>query len=104
MNLVSHPYCIVLDIIQGEIYAKRQKKKSRIVNVYDNILGKRQTWQDLEQKIRQTTQDVLWLPIIKQQMLIVGDMNMHGLMWNPHCNMRRNAKLLKEFIEKYKLW
>lgn len=38
MNLVNHFYDIMLDITKKEIYAKSQKKKTRIVNVYNNKL------------------------------------------------------------------
>ena len=37
-NLVSHPYSMVLDITKGEIHAKEQKRKTKIVNIYDNKL------------------------------------------------------------------
>lgn len=33
----------------------------------------------------------------------MGDMNAHSPMWNPHCNMRRNAGPLEELIESYEL-
>lgn len=48
MDLVSHPYYIVLDIIKGEIHAKKRKKKTSIINVYkeksifDKIQSKKQ--------------------------------------------------------------
>lgn len=43
-DLVSCPYCMVLDITEGEIHAKGRERKIRIVNVYDNKLGEGQTW------------------------------------------------------------
>lgn len=43
-DLVSHPYGMVLDITDGKIYGKRKKKKTRIVNIYDNKLEERQIW------------------------------------------------------------
>lgn len=49
---VRHPYGIVLDIKKVEIHAKWQMRKSRIVNVYNNKVVERQTWQGSEQRIR----------------------------------------------------
>lgn len=92
---------MVLDITEMEIHSKKQKRKTRIVNVYGNKLGEGQIWQGSEQRTRQTIQDILWQPIIKRQVLIVEDINAHSLMWNPHCNMRKNAGLLEELIESY---
>lgn len=43
-NLVSHPYYIILDLIKEEIHTKRWKKKTRIVNSYNNTLGEKYTW------------------------------------------------------------
>lgn len=42
-DLVSHPYGMVLDITEGEIHTKGRKKRTRIVNIYDNKLGRGQT-------------------------------------------------------------
>ena len=57
-NLVSYRYYMVLDITEGEIHAKGRKRKTRIVNVYDNKLGEEQTWQGSEQRVRQAIQDI----------------------------------------------
>lgn len=40
-DLVSHPYDMVLDITKKEIHNKEKKRKTRIVNIYDNKLGKK---------------------------------------------------------------
>ena len=39
-DLFSHPYDMVLDITEGQIHTKSRRKKTRIVNIYDNKLGK----------------------------------------------------------------
>lgn len=41
IDLVNYPYSMVLDITKREILAKKQKRKTRIFNVYDNKLGER---------------------------------------------------------------
>lgn len=44
-----------------------------------------------------------WELIIKGRVLILGDMNAHSPMWNPHCQTRKNAGPLEELIESYEL-
>ena len=42
-DLLSHSYGMVLDITEGQIHRKSRRRKTRIVNIYNNKLGKRQT-------------------------------------------------------------
>lgn len=44
-----------------------------------------------------------WQSLIKRRVLIVGDMNAHSTMWNPHCHKRQNAGPLETLIETYEL-
>lgn len=56
-DLISHLYSMVLDITEDHIYCRGQKRKTRIVNIYDNKLGKRQTWQGPELQMRRAIKD-----------------------------------------------
>lgn len=38
---------------------------------------------------------------MKHRVLIVGDMNVHSPIWNPHCHQRKNAGPLEDFIDSY---
>ena len=76
---ISHPYGKVLDITDRDIYVMGQKRKSRIVNLYDNKVEEKQTWQSPEQRIQQAIEDFLQLYIVKRRVLIVRDMNAYGL-------------------------
>lgn len=80
-DLVSHPYGMVLDITEREIHTQR-RKRTRIVNIYDNTLERGQTWEGSDQKLRQAIQDIPWELIIKGQILIVGDINTYGPIQN----------------------
>ena len=40
---------------------------------------------------------------MRGQVLIVGDMNAHSPMWNPHCRQNNNAGPLEELIERCEL-
>ena len=41
--------------------------------------------------------------MIQGRVLLLGDMNTHSPLWNPHCQKRINAKPLEELIEKFHL-
>lgn len=43
-DLVSQPYCSVLDFKELHPVTKKVVRKTRIVNLYDNIVGKGQVW------------------------------------------------------------
>lgn len=64
-DLVSHPCNIMLDITKRQIHTTSQRKRTGIVDIYDNKLGKRQTWEDLDQKIRWAIQNISWKSIIR---------------------------------------
>lgn len=42
INLIRHFYNIILDIIK-KIYNKKEKRKKKIINLYNNKLRKKQT-------------------------------------------------------------
>ena len=54
-------------------------KKIRIVNLYNNKVGKNQPWQGSNALIYQAIENILWKSIIQRQVLIVGDMNTHSM-------------------------
>ena len=40
-DLASHSYCIALDIKELKQVSRKYSRKTRIVNIYDNKIGKR---------------------------------------------------------------
>lgn len=103
-DLVSHPYCMVLDIKELHPQSGKSLRKTRIVNLYDNKIGSGQLWEGPTNSGRRVVQDISWSLVTKGRVLIVGDMNAHNPMWNPHCHQRQNAGPLEELIEKYELF
>lgn len=103
-DLVSHPYCMALDITEFGSLLSGRKRKTRIINVYDNKIGEGQRWQGSSPRVRRAIEDMSWQSLIKHRVLIVGDMNAHSTMWNPHCHKRQNAGPLETLIETYELF
>ena len=102
-DLISHPYCMALDV--KELHQKTSKvlRRTRVVNMYDNVIGRGHTWQGPTPVIRRAIQDICWNSVIRGRVLLVGDMNAHSPSWNPHCTRRQNAGPLEELIDKFEL-
>ena len=43
-DLASHPYCSVLDIKELHPLSRKVLRKTRVVNLYDNKIGRGQVW------------------------------------------------------------
>ena len=78
-----------------------QAKKA--LNLYDNKVGRGQIWEGPSPILRRAIQDISWRQIIRGRVLIVGDVNAHSPMWNPHCRQKVNAGPLEELLESYEL-
>lgn len=102
-DLVSYPYCSVLDIKELHSFSSKILRKTRIINLYDNKVSRGQVWEGSSPTIQRAIQDILWRKIIRGRVLIVKNMNAHSHMWNPHCRQNTNAGPLKELIESYGL-
>ena len=102
-DLVSHPYCSVLDIKELYLVSGKILRKTRVVNLYDNNVGRGQVWEGSSPIVRRVIQDISWKYIMRGQVLIVGDMNAHSPIWNPHYRQNINARPLEEIIESYEL-
>ena len=102
-DLVSHPYCMVLDIREPHPQAGKAFRRTRVVNLYDNKVGKGQLWEGSSATTRRVVEDISWRPVMRGRVLIVRDMNAHSTMWNPHCRQKQNAGPLEQLIESYEL-
>ena len=78
MNLVNHPYFILLEIRELDLQSKRLGRKIRVVNVYDNWVRKGCTWNGGIYCIRRALENVNWKPVIQGQVLIARDINAHS--------------------------
>lgn len=87
-NLISHLYYIVLDIMELETILGRYKKKTKVVYIYDNKVGKGQRWQGFNPRRKRVLEDINWQSVIKYQVLIMEKINIHSIIWNPNCHKR----------------
>lgn len=63
-DLVSHPYCSVLDVKELHPISRKVPRRTRVVNVYDNKVGRGQLWKGSSPTLRRAIQDVSWRQII----------------------------------------
>lgn len=102
-DLVDHPYFVALDIRDIDRQSNKPTRRTRVINIYDNRVGQGCTWVGYTPQNRRAMEDILWDRIIRGRVLLLGDMNAHSPLWNPHCQRRINAKPLEELIEKFHL-
>lgn len=93
---------MVLDIKELHPQSGKSLRKTRVVNLYDNKVGRGQLWEGSTTSVRRVIQDISWRAFIRGRVLIVGDMNAHSPIWNPRCYQKQNAGPLEELIETYK--
>lgn len=97
-DLIDYPYIQVVDV--WELDSQRKKKrKTRIVNVYDNWVGRDQVWQGYREEKRRAIEDVDWQKIIEGRTVLTGDFNAHSTYWNPECRRRERAEKLEALID-----
>lgn len=102
-DLIYHPYFMLLEIRELDSQSKKPRRKTQVVNVYNNRVGRGYTRDDGIRRIRRALEDVNWEPIMWSRVLIAGDINAYSSIWNPHCHRRQNASVLEEFIGKFSL-
>jgi ribonuclease HI len=102
-DLIDHPYIMAVDIWElGR--AKEKKRRTRVINCYDNWLGPGLCWQgDIEER-RRAIEDVHWDSVLEGRCLLLGDFNAHSPLWNPQANGRTNAVPLENLIESESLY
>ena len=101
-DLVDHPYIQVVDVWELDIH-KKKKRRTRLVNIYDNWVGRGQLWQGEAEEKRRAIQDVDWETVIEGRTILMGDFNAHSIYWNPECRRRERAETLEALIDKYEL-
>ncbi len=102
-DLINHPYIMLLEIRELDPRSKKPARKTHIVNVYDNQVGRGCTWDGGISHTRRVLEDIEWGPVIRGRVLIARDINNHSQVWNLHCHRRQNAAILEEHIDKFSL-
>ncbi|KAI0998334.1 hypothetical protein K3495_g9861 [Podosphaera aphanis] len=100
--MVDHPYIQVLDIWELDSN-KKKKRKTRLVNVYDNWVGEGMPWSGPSNRRRRAIDDMSWDSVIENRTILLGDFNTHSPYWNPARQHRQRADGLESIIKRYDL-
>ncbi len=92
-----------MDLKESYQKSGKRPRRTKIVNLYDNKLEEGYPWQGTSIRVQRVIQDMEWKSIIRERVLIVGDINAHNTIWNPHCRQPKNAGSLEELIEGFEL-
>jgi hypothetical protein len=103
-DLINHPYFLVVDVWDLERGSRKQVRRTRVVNCYDNWIGEGQVWQGQEARRRRAIEDADWARLLQGRCLVLGDFNAHSTLWNPQASTRTNAGPLEAIIEAYELY
>lgn len=101
-DLVDHPYVQAIDIWELDSQQKK-KRKTRLVNVYDNWVGEGQVFRGDRTERRRAIDDIDWNNVIKGRTIILGDFNAHSPYGNLACRHRLRADQLETIIDDYGL-
>ena len=63
-DLIDHPYFMLLEICELDLRSTRPGRKTRVINVYENRIGRGCTWDGGINHIRRALEDINWEPII----------------------------------------
>ena len=63
-DLVNHPYFLALDVWELHPQSRQKRRKTRLINYYDNRIGPNTTYVDNLDSNRRAIQDINWEPLI----------------------------------------
>ncbi len=63
-DLISHPYCICLDIKEIHPQTEKRLRKTRVINLYDNKIGRGQLWEGSSPTPQRAIEDISWSSIM----------------------------------------
>ena len=64
-DLISHPYCLCLDIKEFDPKSKKSLRKTRITNLYNNKVSQEQLWKRLYSRVQRAMEDIRYRQVIQ---------------------------------------
>ena len=103
-DLVNYLYFIFLEIRDLDQQSKQPRKKTQVLNTYDNRVGQGCIWTGNIRQVRRALDNIKQKSIIKKKFLMAIDINAYSLVWNSHCYRKQNVIIFKEIIEQFGLF
>lgn len=78
MDLIDHLYFMLLEVCKIDSQFKKPRRKTCVINVYDNRVGRRCIWNEGISRTRRALEDINWGAVIRGKVLIAGDINAYS--------------------------
>jgi hypothetical protein len=102
-DLINHPYALVLDIWDLQPNIKTKKRRTRLINIYDNRIGLGTCYKGDSERTWRAIEDIQWQPLLRGRAVLLGDFNAQSPIWDPLITQRKEAGPLEKIIEDFDL-
>ena len=102
-DLIDHSYIMVLDVRDLDRETQLPIRATRIVNVYNQVIGRGRTYKGGSKRRRRAIEDVNWNQVITERTIFISDFNTHSPMWNPVHQPTTRARTLEELLTQFEL-
>ena len=74
-DLINHPYVLILNIWDIQPITKTKKRRTRLINVYDNRIGLGTCYKGDAERTWRAIEDIQWQPLLRGRAVLLGDFN-----------------------------
>ena len=78
-------------------------RRTKIINIYDQIIGREYTYLRAYTRRRRTIKDISWDRIIIKRTILINDFNAYSSKWNFICENLIEARPLETLLTKFNL-
>jgi hypothetical protein len=78
IDLVDHPYALALDVWDTHRETKAKRRRTRLINVYDNRIGPETCYEGDYNYSRRAIKDISWDVLLRGRVVLLGDFNAHS--------------------------
>ena len=102
-DLVDYSYLIILDIRNFDQKTRILTRRIRVINIYDQVIGREYTYLGIYIRKRRAIKDINWDKIIIKRIIFINDFNVYNLKWNSTCENLIRMKPLEALLTKFNL-
>lgn len=79
-DLINYLYIILLKVCKIDSWSKKTRRKTWVINVYDNQIRRRCIWDGSINHTIRALEDINWELVIQDRVLIASDINAYSLL------------------------
>jgi len=77
-DLINHPYAIALDIWELHPKTKAKRRRTRLINIYDNRIGRGTCYEKEANYIWRVIKEISWNILLRGRVVLLGDFNAYS--------------------------